>query len=118
MELAESLFARMLRGYDCGAHIVAPPYSLSDVSFPVIPQEDVDHRLAVLSETELAVLRLFLERTLALEGVRFTHPPQLATSSLSAEDVPWDTWVRQAGGDLVHADLGGLLRPQLVSFIG
>lgn len=110
----EHFLVRILRGSAWpGASAAQPPLANT---FPVLPEDDPDHRMAILDEGETFRLSDLLGRLLQWDG-RFAVPPALGESEDEGSPT-WDEFVREMIGRFVRSAEPPTENVHLVTFIG
>ena len=110
----EHFLVRILRGSAWpGASAAQPPLANT---FPVLPEDDQDHRMAILDEGETFRLSDLLGRLLQWDG-RFAVPPPLGESEDEGSPT-WDEFVREMIGRFVRSAEPPTENVHLVTFIG
>jgi hypothetical protein len=107
--------ATILRDHDVGVPL---PPARPAAPFPVIPDEDVDFRMSVVSAESFAELRNMFTLLLAVPAIRFRPPPghELSSPYNAPTDYDrFDAYVREAASALLVDPRDG---EGLVSFIG
>lgn len=113
----ESLFLKVLRGWDCGAHLNGPETQLSDFDFPVLPAVDNGKGgISIWTADEIDFFLRCTKHLLSLEP-QFGIPPTWRTHSLAGTDDEWNDWVYKMLNQLLAIETLGYDRPNLVSDI-
>jgi hypothetical protein len=111
----ERTLATILRGHEVG---VSLPLPRAAAPFPVMPDEDVDFRMSVVSAESLDELRNVFSLLLASPTIRFRPAPGRGLTppwNAPADQDEWDAGVRRAMSALLADPRAG---EGLVSFIG
>jgi hypothetical protein len=122
-----AMFHKVLRNADCGKTIPANPYQLSDLEFPVVPNEDIDLYMGVWTPSEVSLFTSFTRTLLKEHTPVFSTPPldreddvQHGASflELDRQDYEYNVAVHTILADLLQIDTLGFEQTAVVSFMG
>lgn len=69
-----AMFQKVLRVYNCGKPLPESSYELANLTFPVIPEEDIDLWMGVWTEGEVSFILQFIHSLLEQHGPFFRAP--------------------------------------------
>jgi hypothetical protein len=122
-----AMLHKVLRNGNCGKTIPKNPYQLSDLEFPVIPDEDIDHYMGVWTPDEVKFFVSLVHRLFEQRIPIFSTPPldrefwiQRGWSSLelAKEDSEFNEFVHAVLKELLQVETTGFENPAIVSFMG
>jgi hypothetical protein len=67
----ETLFQKILRGYNCGKALSQQYYEVTDFDFPVIPTDDTDLWMGVWTDSETACVIQFIRSLMQVHNLTF-----------------------------------------------
>jgi hypothetical protein len=112
----ETLFQKILRGYNCGKDLSEQYYEVTDFDFPVIPTDDTDLWMGVWTDSEITFAIQFIRSLMQVHNPYFRKPPG-STGQAPQTDEQWNEWVRQMIKQLCQVETFKFDKLYIVSFI-